>query len=577
MSPPDARLSLFISYSHRDDGLRQRLDAHLALLKRQQVFDVWHDRRIVAGQAWAGEIDQALERADVVMLLVSADFLASDYCYDTEVARALQRHDEGSARVVPVILRPCDWQSSPLGRLQALPLDGVPVASHADIDVAMTEVAQRLRALADEIRMSPGAPSAKGQTTALSRPTPLAGRTRPLPRPFLRRIWVVAGLGLAGLVTASVAVYALAVKPPLDEARAQLRRGEYGPAQTTLQALPAAARFLPGVAEADASARFGAQIAGGAHIRTLAPALAQLQQRFPDAADVLVFAGLKSYWVDNDANQALAHFSRAAALDPAHVEAHALAMGRQVDLAYDAMARADFAQARAAAAQARRLADQARLRSPADMTLPRYAHQLAELQELEGDSAGAYAAFARLAALQPLSALQSTFVSWRLAEPATALRSGLEAAEAAGSQLGAAPTGPAASEGWVFRLAGTELLDVGGLPDKRCLLAWATAVSRSLQAAVEGGAPGANLPQACGEDAVAARLRDVVCVQVLTAKAQLPATDVRQSVLDIWFTGGLRCATGLQALPTLPPAGAIKPAATARVHLPGGRRHDPAA
>lgn len=89
MNAAGAALSLFISYSHRDDALRQRLDAHLALLRRQQVFDVWHDRRIAAGQAWAGEIDQALERADVVMLLVSADFLASDYCYGTEVARAL--------------------------------------------------------------------------------------------------------------------------------------------------------------------------------------------------------------------------------------------------------------------------------------------------------------------------------------------------------------------------------------------------------------------------------------------------------------------------------------------------------
>ena len=98
-------------------------------LSDRTCFDVWHDRRIAPGQEWAGEIDDALEHADVVLLLVSADFLASDYCYDKEMTRALTRHEQGSARVVPVILRPCDWQSSPFGKLQALPLDGKPVTS----------------------------------------------------------------------------------------------------------------------------------------------------------------------------------------------------------------------------------------------------------------------------------------------------------------------------------------------------------------------------------------------------------------------------------------------------------------
>ena len=117
-------LSLFISYSHKDDEWRAKLDSHLALLKRQSVFDVWHDRRIGAGREWAGDINDALESASVVLLLVSANFLASDYCYDKEMKRALQRHDQGAARVVPVILRTCDWRSSDFGKLQAVPRAG---------------------------------------------------------------------------------------------------------------------------------------------------------------------------------------------------------------------------------------------------------------------------------------------------------------------------------------------------------------------------------------------------------------------------------------------------------------------
>jgi|GEM_PF-6051470 len=567
MSVPTAALSLFISYSHRDDALRQRLDTHLALLRRQKVFDVWHDRRIGAGQDWAGSIDQALERADIVMLLVSADFLASDYCYDTEVARALQRHADGSARVVPVILRPCDWQSSPFGRLQALPQDGVPVVSHADIDVALTEVARRLRALADEIRGSahPTRPGAD----AVDAPTP-----SPPPRRWpTARAWALAGLGLAGALGASALAYTVAVKPPLDEARALMRRGDYAGAERVLQALPRPAGALPWVAALAEPAGFGARLAAGTHIRTLAPELARLQQRFPDAADVAVFAGLKAYWVDNDAQQAYLHFSHAAAADPAHAEAHALALGRQIDLAYEALGRSDPAQARAAAAQARALADRALGKSAADMSLPRYAHQLAELQELEGDTAGAYAAYARLAALQALSALQSAFVSWRLAEPAAALRSGLEAAEAAGARVDAAGGSAAEAEGWVFRLTATELVDVRGPLDKRCLLAWAAQVSTSLQAGVEGSAAeaaaGKTPPRPCADNAEAARLRDIVCVQLLSAAQQIGADDTRQAVLAQWRAGGLRCAPGLLPLPTLPPAGAIKPAATARAQGTG--------
>jgi hypothetical protein len=106
-------VEVFISYSHKDDPLREKLDTHLSLLRRQGVIAAWHDRRIAAGQEWARAIDEHLERAAVILLLVSADFLASDYCYDREMRRALERHDAGEARVIPVILRPVNWHEAP--------------------------------------------------------------------------------------------------------------------------------------------------------------------------------------------------------------------------------------------------------------------------------------------------------------------------------------------------------------------------------------------------------------------------------------------------------------------------------
>ncbi len=116
--PADVPFSVFLSYSHRDEALRERLETHLALLRREGRIAIWHDRKIRGGETWAERISDHLEAADVVLLLVSADFLASDYCYQTEMRRALERHRAGSARVVPVVLRPCDWQSGAFGKLQ---------------------------------------------------------------------------------------------------------------------------------------------------------------------------------------------------------------------------------------------------------------------------------------------------------------------------------------------------------------------------------------------------------------------------------------------------------------------------
>jgi hypothetical protein len=139
--------------------LREQLDRHLASLKREGLIDVWHDRRIPPGAEWKGQIHQNLETAELILLLVSADFLPSDYCTDIEARRALQRHAAGQARVIPVILRPCDWHNSEIGKLEALPTDGRPVTSQDwDLDAALTAVAQGIRRAVKELQDRP-APS----------------------------------------------------------------------------------------------------------------------------------------------------------------------------------------------------------------------------------------------------------------------------------------------------------------------------------------------------------------------------------------------------------------------------------
>ncbi|WP_437282526.1 pentapeptide repeat-containing protein [Sorangium sp. So ce375] len=155
LSAPPAPVRLFFSYSHEDEGLRNDLEKHLAPLERDGLVRGWHDRRIEPGDEWAGRIDRNLEEADVILLLVSADFLASDYCFDREMKRALERHDAGKARVIPVLLRPTDWHSAPFARLQALPADGKPVTSWQNQDEAWTEVAKGIRRAVDALRDRP--------------------------------------------------------------------------------------------------------------------------------------------------------------------------------------------------------------------------------------------------------------------------------------------------------------------------------------------------------------------------------------------------------------------------------------
>lgn len=146
---------LFYSYSHEDEELRNQLENHLALLRREGFIHQWHDRRLIPGQEWKDAIDVKLESAQIILLLVSSDFIASDFCFNKEMARAIERHDAQEARVIPIILRAVDWKSAPFGKLQALPKDGMPVTSWPDRDAAWENVAQGIRKAVEERRANP--------------------------------------------------------------------------------------------------------------------------------------------------------------------------------------------------------------------------------------------------------------------------------------------------------------------------------------------------------------------------------------------------------------------------------------
>lgn len=144
--------TLFFSYSHVDEDLRDQLEIHLSALKRQGLINSWHDRRITTGSEFAGQIDQHLDAADVILLLVSPNFIASDYCYDLEMTRAMEKQRNRETRVIPVILRPCDWHDLPFGKLQAVPKDGKPISTWPNIDEAFLDVVKAVKTALQEMR-----------------------------------------------------------------------------------------------------------------------------------------------------------------------------------------------------------------------------------------------------------------------------------------------------------------------------------------------------------------------------------------------------------------------------------------
>ncbi len=183
-------VELFFSYSHKDEKLRDRLEPHLSMLKRDKVIKAWHDRKISAGTEWAKAIDDNLNSAGIILLLVSADFLASDYCYDLEMQRAMERHEAGEARVIPIILKPVDWTSAPFSKLQAFPKNAKPVTKWTPQDEAFANIAQGIRQAATEM-----AAILASRRSDTDQPHPVD-----LPPPLPPPIVTVAGSGVASQV-----------------------------------------------------------------------------------------------------------------------------------------------------------------------------------------------------------------------------------------------------------------------------------------------------------------------------------------------------------------------------------------
>ncbi|EAA8317781.1 toll/interleukin-1 receptor domain-containing protein [Salmonella enterica subsp. enterica] len=142
--------TLVFSYTHADEALRNELEKHLSPLKRMGKITTWHDRCIIPGQEFENQIDLYFSQADIILLLISSDFIASDYCYQVEMTNALERHNRGEAVVIPVILRECAWKMLPFGRILAATIDGKPIDKFASHDEGYVQVVDAVsRAIAN--------------------------------------------------------------------------------------------------------------------------------------------------------------------------------------------------------------------------------------------------------------------------------------------------------------------------------------------------------------------------------------------------------------------------------------------
>ncbi len=160
---PLSPVSVFYSYAHKDERYRQHMETCLSTLKRQGLIVTWHDRNISAGTEWTHEIDSHLNTADLILLLISPDFIASEYCYSIEMTRAMERHTVGEARVIPIILRPTDWKGAPFSKLQVLPKDGQSVTEWPNRDKAFLDIANGIRKAIEEL-----VPTLSGASTSSS-------------------------------------------------------------------------------------------------------------------------------------------------------------------------------------------------------------------------------------------------------------------------------------------------------------------------------------------------------------------------------------------------------------------------
>lgn len=312
MSGPAKRfakpLKVFVSYAHADEGRLDRLRKLLQPLVDQGRLGLWHDRRITAGQDWAKEIDAALDAADVVLLLISGDFLGSGYCTGIEMARAIELWKQGQVRVVPVILSSCDWRHSPAARFQALPTDGRPVTEAEHPDQLYTQVAAGLRAVADEL-LRPAVPPVDVVPPVIH--SQAAGSSS-------RRGRLVLAAGVLALVMTALL---LSVPAALADARAAMRMGRYDLAVQRLGRIPPGLDLWPGVRDLRAIAALGADTFDPDLDREdFGLRLRELRRRLPHDAVLLVLEAQEQL-LASEREQARALVRQASAADPSNAEA----------------------------------------------------------------------------------------------------------------------------------------------------------------------------------------------------------------------------------------------------------------
>jgi hypothetical protein len=151
-------IDVFISYAHEDIKLLKELEAHLGQLQKSGIINGWHDGHILPGSEWRPQIIDRLNTANVILLLVSADFINSDFCYGIEMQRAIERHNAKEACVLPIILRPVDWEYAPFAKLQVLPTAGKPVSDWPTHDHAFRDIVKGIRQAIEDLNKGAATP-----------------------------------------------------------------------------------------------------------------------------------------------------------------------------------------------------------------------------------------------------------------------------------------------------------------------------------------------------------------------------------------------------------------------------------
>ena len=182
-------VKIFFCYAHEDEAQLNTLKTHLKPLQQEGLIDVWYDRDINAGTEWEREISEQLKTAQIILLLVSPNFMGSDYCYGIEMKQAIERHKRGEARVIPIILRSVHWQLAPFGKLQALPKDAKPVKNWRDPDKAFVDVVTGIFSAIEQLTMrSPETAEITLVTPSKAPEVPLIKTTDSLPTPTLPQL-----------------------------------------------------------------------------------------------------------------------------------------------------------------------------------------------------------------------------------------------------------------------------------------------------------------------------------------------------------------------------------------------------